>query len=193
MSTADTADEYSNNKKTAAEINALPRDGSEPLIGRLTFKKTENGYGTLQKNHSASLDYGIYLSDYGFDSEGNEKSVIMRLCAATRQFLVSFDGDGSAYYKDVLHTGNKPSGAYTGNGSDTEAVTRAVDIGGIGNALMVYYPSGFAIVGYSGAIYAEDTTITCDKKAIFRNGVLTIAGASCKLNVNQVGYTYQVL
>lgn len=101
---------------------------------------------------------------------------------------------------DILHTGNKPSGSYTGNGS---ATSRTIATGGIGNCCLVYRIDGavMAIVSPNGAT----TTITLDgytgsshsfisnSKMAFSNGVLTIATDNANVNMSGAIFYYQVL
>lgn len=90
-------------------------------------------------------------------------------------------------WMDILHTGNKPSGSYTGN-----ATKQTIATGGIGDAVMIRHDGGIALVGYTGAIYAVGTTVTADVKTVFRSGVLTV-GASSSINESGTTYHYQVL
>ena len=50
---------------------------------------------------------------------------------------------------NVFHTGNKPTGTYTGSGT---ATSKTVSTGGIGNALLIISDYGTAIVTQSGRI-----------------------------------------
>ena len=96
----------------------------------------------------------------------------------------------------MLHTGNRPTGSYTGNGSTS---ARTVNIGGsshAGSAVAISTGGSVgAIVFYSGAILmntADGTlTVLSSDKASFRNGVLTIS--SNLLNYNGSTYYYHVL
>jgi hypothetical protein len=98
---------------------------------------------------------------------------------------------------DILHTGNKPSGQYIGNGSTAE---RTIQIGGNGDGLLITCGSGNRIMmfvtGY-GAIYknAADTTIQglSWSDVMFTEGNLKIKGKYDVLNINGAVYYYQVL
>lgn len=89
---------------------------------------------------------------------------------------------------DILHTGNKPKGTYTGNGSTT---SRTISSGGIGDVVMIFSTKGFAIICYWG-IMTTNTSISADS-ASFRNGVITIATDNELLNASGKEYKYQVL
>lgn len=98
----------------------------------------------------------------------------------------------------ILHTGNKPSGSYTGNGS---AAARTINTKGIGNTLMIYRDDGivFALVTPNGAltvITREDIKMVGQipaQQIKFVNGVLTIATINGNVNNNGNIFNYQVL
>lgn len=97
--------------------------------------------------------------------------------------------------KSLLHTGNKPTGTYTGNGS---ATTRTINVGGIGKALLLRCNELYTlIVSNSGAFgYAYDgrTLISLPYNEInFTNGVLTIATANAYVNGNSYPYKYDLI
>ena len=96
------------------------------------------------------------------------------------------DNTGKNY--EILHTGNKPTGTYTGNGSATR---EPINTGGIGEALLISSTNGFAIITYYGVLTTE--TISSKSEANFRNGVLTLASTSNVLNKSGATYRYQVL
>lgn len=103
-------------------------------------------------------------------------------------FAMTKDGSG----KTLLHTGNKPSGTYTGNGDATE---RTINVGGIGNALLVYGGGKGAIVYPDGAIVSNGTTVETlpDTQCKFRNGVYTLSTTHPALNNDGAERSYQVL
>lgn len=93
-----------------------------------------------------------------------------------------------------FHTGNKPTGSYTGNG---DATTRTINVGGIGNAVLVTSGIAYAMlvtpVGAIG-ITSNGTTHTVKREEVhFTNGVLTITTTSGTVNYNGTTYTYQLL
>ena len=101
----------------------------------------------------------------------------------------------SASNGTLLHTGNKPTGTYTGNGS---ATSRTVDTKGIGNAVLVTGASSYAMlvtkVGGIGLSNNGDTPLLLSyAKCHFENGILTIATDSATVNANGGTYAYQVL
>lgn len=165
--------------------NAVPLDGSKPMTGALNLQTVNNGSGRLQKSHSATADYGTIVRDY--DKNGNFLSVVIRAALGT----VSVAGsDGVA--KEIYHTGNKPSGSYTGNGS---ATARTINTGGIGNVCVVWSAYSLAIVTPGGAIVRNEANAygLTPAQCKFQNGVLTIATTGDSVNFSGVAYTYQVL
>lgn len=93
--------------------------------------------------------------------------------------------------RDILHTGNKPTGTYTGNG---DATIRTINTGGIGNAVVVWGNGGMFVATPSGIIGGTNGSNTGNYGAgHFTNGVLTIGSDSVILNKSGAVYTYQVL
>lgn len=92
----------------------------------------------------------------------------------------------------ILHTGNKPSGSYTGNG---DATSRTIDTGGIGCAVLVWSVNAVALITPGGAICQYSNTLSALPTASvkFDAGVLTIVSTDSKINANGVTYYYQVL
>lgn len=102
---------------------------------------------------------------------------------------------GSGTLRDILHTGNKPTGTYTGNGDATE---RTINIGGIGSTLTLMAGLGLyhLTVGNSGAYgYAGDSKMPISlpgEEINFRNGILTIASTSIYVNGNAYQYHWEL-
>jgi hypothetical protein len=96
---------------------------------------------------------------------------------------------GANHY--VLHTGNKPSGFYTGNG---DATARTIETGGAGNVVAIFASGALAFIGLYGGLYSMNGSVTGIKGDVikFENGVLTIKSASA-FNASGVTYSYQVL
>lgn len=110
------------------------------------------------------------------------------------QFINRVGGKSTA--NSILHTGNKPTGSYVGNG---DATTRTIDTGGLGSVICVWGAGSMHIVGSYGGIglygWVEEpgTKAYPSSKIMFRNGYLTIATDSSDFNANGVTYYYQVL
>ena len=99
--------------------------------------------------------------------------------------------------KQLLHTGNKPSGSYTGNGDATE---RIINIGGIGSAVILYsslkrrmaiVTRGLTLcVDENGAVTADFGTDLLDMSTSLK---LSIASTHVCLNENGTAYGYLVV
>lgn len=162
----------------------LPRDGSAAMTGALKIAKTDNGRTQINKNHSATADYGTDVADYGASGKFAKLSIKAELNNIT------FTNNTGAV-TEILHTGNKPTGSYTGNGS---AESRTIETGGIGNAILIYSGTGIAIVTKNGAVvfYSSSASFLAVTSAKFSDGVLTLATTNSVLNGSQT-YNYQVL
>ncbi len=111
--------------------------------------------------------------------------------AIDKPVYVPSTGSGA---KDILHTGNKPTGTYTGNGNDTE---RTINIGGVGvSVLMIQATNVIAFVGYYGAVafdisnnvtkYFPRSAYNFDKDT----GLLTIATNDSLINSDGKTFYY---
>ena len=95
-------------------------------------------------------------------------------------------GDSSAYYT-LIHTGNKPTGSYTGNGS---AEQRTINTGGIGDVCFVWaIGKGATLLHYTGGMQGTNNV----SQAYFRGGNIYIETANEAFNASGVTYYYQVL
>lgn len=92
------------------------------LTGNLEFKKVENGYGTIYKNHSDTADYGTNLKDVSVD--GKQATLCVN---APDGILEFYDGTG---WQLVYHQGNKPKasdiGIVTGSSTFNKMTGRAI-------------------------------------------------------------------
>lgn len=87
-------------------ITILDENGGV-VSGVLNFKKADNGYGYIHKNHSDDVDYGMQIRD--FDEESN--SAILQISGQLQQaylVLQKADDESSTRYA-LYHTGNKPT------------------------------------------------------------------------------------
>lgn len=104
-------------------------------------------------------------------------------------YFIDKDGNGGK----LLNTCDKPTGSYTGDGSNT---ARTITTGGIGFALAVYSANGSAIILPSGAICINGGIVSgvdWGEVNYGSNGVLTLKTTSAFLNQNGIRYDYQVL
>lgn len=94
------------NKPTPGDIGAIPSTGGV-LSGSLTVKASENGYGLINKNHSATADYGMQFRDI---SSSNQIATLI-VSAANQKASLSLkpSADGTASMYELYHEGNKPT------------------------------------------------------------------------------------
>ena len=171
-------------KTIATTDYAVPLDGSKAMTGTL---KLGGGVGLVH-----AYSYGTILDALPSDLDYAKRFglwVRPRDQADKTNALNFVDGLTNTNYP-VLHTGNKPSGSYTGNGS---AAARTIEIGGIGQVVMVYSGYGIALVTANGAMCdtGEFKHLNAGSANFYRNLYLTTADDI--LNHNGVTYTYQVL
>lgn len=103
--------------------------------------------------------------------------------------LVEYKNNATAYY-NILHTGSKPSGSYTGNGS---AEYRTIETGGIGNCCVVYGGTNqAAYLTPIGAFFHSGGTMAFTSDVSFANGVIRLGNAYI-INTANTTYNYQVL
>ena len=108
--------------------------------------------------------------------------------------IAKFSNGNLSMYGDVLHTGNKPTGSYTGNGS---ATSRTINTGGIGSELLFRCGGEVGLFSkYGGVVFNSGMSqvfyFTAEEMK-FENGVLTLATASVYVNDNGGSYEYRVL
>lgn len=106
---------------------------------------------------------------------------------------------GSETEYRVYHEGNlpninssKPSGQYTGDGSETE---RIIDTGSTGNVIIIWHAAGMTIVAGKSTMYftSSDGVKWTLGFIEFSNGVLKFASSESHINYNNRTYYYQVL
>lgn len=91
--------------------------------------------------------------------------------------------DGSTNYYNILHTGNKPTGTYTGNGSATE---RNINIGGIGGIVYLYNRgTGEGALAYGNGVLVfrgSEVTHLTSSTGYFWEGTLKIKSSNGTIN-----------
>ena len=95
-------------------------------------------------------------------------------------------------WSNVLTTANKPNGSYTGNGDKT---SRTIQVGGIGEVVMVRSTQGAMLVTSRGAfgMNANGSVSFGSAHVNYANGVLKLATAEDVFNKSATEYYYQVL
>ena len=149
------------------------------------FAKVSNGISLTARDvyNSATNERRLYL----YDTNGNPLANALGIAEVL---------NGQAKFYPVLHTGNKPSGSYAGNGS---AASRTIQTGGIGTILWIKCAKALGFVWNYGAIFIDGggTNPTFKwfniEECKFENGVLTIASTSDYLNRNANMYYYGLL
>jgi hypothetical protein len=168
---------------TADLANYLPLNGSVPMSGRLNIDtngaiplgiKNTGGDANVMEFNGKSGALG-YLGFNAVDSP-----VFMK---ATGGFL------------PLLHTGNKPTGTYTGNGS---ATSRTISTGGIGYAVVIWATTSVGnssiFVNVGGYGHRAGTAFTYSSAIVSMNdGNIILATDDTNLNESGTTYHYQVL
>lgn len=117
----------------------------------------------------------------------------------TTEASFSIDASGMRYKRGdvtntVLHTGNKPSGSYVGNGN---ASARNIVVEGIGMAVMVKSTSSTAIVTSTGAIVwsGESVTSVGTDQCYYSESTRTLALKTTlsQLNASDTTYWYSLI
>lgn len=177
----------------------LPLDGSVPMSGTLNVNKTNDPRiqlrntttGSVGVINSSDSDY-VGFTNYFASNDQTLLKLRRRSTAGLNESLQLVFDNAKAY--DIFGKHNKPSGSYTGNGS---ATSRMIEIGGIGNAVIVICTANstaliitasgaFGKTGGSTGYFSYDTVH-------FTNGIITIASTDGSLNASGKNYTYQVL
>lgn len=138
------------------------------------------------------------------EGDGNTANGYRALCVRTHQYKPNVSNsliyeakesasDGVKEY-EIFGEHNKPSGSYTGNGSSAK---RTVDIGGLGNFLLISASNTISIVAEYGCVSFNTGSSVMGylnaNEVNFRNGVLTIATDNAGINYSGEPYKYQVV
>lgn len=107
-----------------------------------------------------------------------------------------FNGSDASNGVMPYHSGNKPTGTYTGNGAEE----RSIQIGGNGSVLMITSGNGILFLRRDGGIgllkgMADAVQTVASGQARFIDGTLKITNQTYNLLFNEAGekYTWQVL
>lgn len=185
-----------------ADKDRAVNKAGDTMTGKLFTSATESGSfgastdsGALRIDGGTNYDKGAFLTLFGKDAW---QIGVFQLVAGDGEVRIELKGtpSGSLTWDNntILHTGNKPRGSYTGNGS---ATARTIEMGGIGSCLVIYGYSGFALVTYQGTIVmngaANKISILNSSQCKYQNGVLTLATNDAVVNNNGTTMYYQVL
>ena len=113
---------------------------------------------------------------------------------AGNAWYLGFNSDGEPRITGkgyLLHTGNKPTGSYTGNGS---TVKRTIATGGTGRFIFIFGDNGTCAIASKGAIGREGATVKSltASEVDTDNSNLYIISADACINASGVVYTYYV-
>ena len=192
---------------TAADMGAVALDGSNAMTGNLLLEKA-GGISTVLYDSTANSEGRVAIWDQTMaflirDNKGTaqlERSIHLKGYTDTNSIADALVLQNKYYGVTndypILHTGNKPSGSYTGNGSAAE---RTIDIGGIGDTVLICSDYRWCIVrscalGVRG-IYSGDVGVAAfayDAAHVY-NGKLVMKTADELLNANGKTYHYRVL
>lgn len=175
------------------------KKSGDTMTGKL-FTSASNGAfgastdsGAIRIDGGTSYDKGAFLTLFGKEhSESGQFQLVANNGNTRKELKGTPSGSLTWYGKTILHTGNKPSGSYTGNGS---ATARTIKVGGLGEAILIHSTNDFALVCYNGAILKVGTDVIgiTQSEVKYEKGVLTIKSTRSVLNTNGVTYYYQVL
>ena len=179
--------------------NAVKKSGGT-MTGDLTLEKAFPVFSLKNTNNGQTGRMNVgndnTVGFYNRTDDNNTVGVYLKKAAqkSADAFCVSHKFNGTANYYTVLHTGGKPTGSYTGNGSST---SRAIDTKGIGSTIFIRGGAYGAIISSNGGI-AWATSDGSFKtfvasEASFTSGTLTLATTNTYLNNNGTTYYYHVL
>ena len=138
---------------------------------------------------------GIQLDAFDTAKDYNNRSILKLFSPANKtlsnslEFTRLVSGGGSTY--QIFGEHNKPSGSYTGNGS---ATTRTINVGGIGNLLVIIGNGALTFVTNGGGwTLLGGTTPKMNWNIGYSNGVLTLSTDDIYVNDNGTGFFYYVL
>ena len=167
--------------------NAVSKNGGDMIKGAINVQTADNGYGSLNKNNSATADYGTQMIDKTKDG----KSAFVTVSAALNT-LTFTDNEGNV--NDVHNEKNKPFGEYVGNGN---ASPRVIETNGVGRLILVYSDTRLSFVTPKGSFTINLVGGTFEwidgEKVNFINGNLNIESTSVAFNGSNTTYYYQVV
>lgn len=154
-----------------------------PLTGGGTIKTTFWNNVNIKRDTEDTTDQwaSMVFSDNNTILGGIGYSGINNLC--------KIDANGGAV-RTILHTGNKPTGTYTGNGVDA---LRSIAVGGLANGVIVYGPGRMAVVTFGGYVGHQSGNVKAHTTTYFDepNKALCVGSNDVNfLNENGVQYKY---
>lgn len=139
--------------------NAVNRAG-DTMAGDLTMSGGKNVI--TKDSYGAGLTKFFTYNNIGYiqNEDGSGKRRALQIFPQSKNDLANAlkletNESGSSKLYNIIHTGNKPYGSYTGHGGSP---TRTIETGGIGGLIYVYSGAVFAIIGYRGGIGCRQDT-----------------------------------
>lgn len=195
------------NKPTPADIGALSSTGGV-VSGNIDLVKdfmpclairTNKACTQILRNASDDVEDGLMIRDVSDASDNtsylslNLRHVYMKTQPDRILTLLSSEGGVGTEYK-IFGDHNKPTQSYQGDG---ETATRTINVGGIGNMLLVVSDNGMALVTSAGAIWKPINSSSINgvgkNECNYSGGVLTLNTNVSALNLFGSTYTCQVL
>lgn len=174
--------------------NYLPLDGSKPMTGN--YFKWFNGYNALNGSevHSAIVS----CADKNDSLAGEYSAIVVYNKNAESGFdnkaIFQIYNNGVFANHDILHTGNKPTGTYTGNGS---AEQRIIQTGGIGNEILILGAGWVSLIsngmGFSVQLATNQVAGITGVDCYCVNGDFNITTTREAINSAGIEYIYRVL
>jgi len=164
--------------------NYLPLSGGT-ATGNITVSKNGEDAGIRAKETSNGTEIALEASASGRIGLFDYGNVQWMLCRDTDGKLKVSDATHS--FVPLLHTGNKPSGTYTGNGTID---SRYFQINSVGKTLMIWSVNGVCFINQTNAVLiGADGSVTWSKEGINYNGN-TLGFYSTSPVLNKSGDTY---
>lgn len=167
--------------------NAVSKNGGDMINGPVKVQNADNGYGSLNKNNTATEDNGTQVVDTSKDG----KTASVDVSALLGLFTYT-DPDGNV--RKVHHEGSKPFVEYKGNGS---ASPRKISSGGFGRLILLYCSTHLSFVTPKGAWVIDLSTGTGSwiggDKVYCSEGNLNTETANAAFNASGVTYYGQVV
>ena len=190
------------NATTDELLNAnLYTEKGGTVTGNLTIKKIAPEIIMLHTSNNRYIN--MFMGSDGVAYlrnaiDGNNRSALFlqseTITDFNRVLRLQKTVNGSTSYYNIFGEHNKPLGTYYGSGESTE---RTVNVGGIGNVLVISSSNGMAWVTEGGAMVksATSTSLTSlnASSVKFVAGVLTLKTTSAYVNSDSVQYSYQLV
>ena len=150
-----------------------------------------NGGGTVKAAYMAPVALDNTASDVSLTVYKGKGALLgyLGMSALNKPCFQMVDGTR----KELLHTGNKPTGTYTGNGS---ATSRTIQTNAVGRAVCIRNNNDWSfVVVYSNGYFGKDKngSFVSGSDCSTGSGTIVLTTASEILNASGVQYTYEYL